>query len=107
MSFPAIGLLLIQEERLRQVEVEGFSQSRDLKYENGELIQAARAYLFAARELGIPKSNNPMDISEPPRYWPWDKKWWKPTDKKRCLEKAGALIAAELDRLARESGELT
>lgn len=106
MPFPAVGLDQITRERVRQVEVEGFDPRRDLKYENGELIQAARAYLFAARELGIPKQNNPMDVSEPPRYWPWKKEWWKPTDQKRCLEKAGALIAAELDRIARENGEL-
>jgi hypothetical protein len=32
--------------------------------------------------------------------WPWDKERWKPSmDPKRNLVKAGALIAAELDRL--------
>ena len=35
--------------------------------------------------------------------WPWDRKWWKPTPDNRIreLEKAGALIAAEIDRLLR------
>lgn len=34
--------------------------------------------------------------------WPWDVSWWKPTpDVEGNLVKAGALIAAELDRLAR------
>ena len=32
--------------------------------------------------------------------WPWAKKWWKPSDDPvRNLVKAGALIAAEIDRL--------
>jgi hypothetical protein len=96
------GTERIVYERKRQIREEGFSLKRDLKYGNGELIQAARAYLFAARELGIPKHNHPMDVSEPPRYWPWPKEAWKPTSIERCLEKAGALIAAELDRLEAE-----
>jgi hypothetical protein len=34
--------------------------------------------------------------------WPWSKKWWKPSsDPIRNLVKAGALIAAEIDRLQR------
>jgi hypothetical protein len=34
--------------------------------------------------------------------WPWDNKYWKPSeDKVRNLVKAGALIAAEIDRLQR------
>jgi hypothetical protein len=37
-----------------------------------------------------------------PTYWPWDKEWWKPSDDPtRNLVKAGALIAAEIDRLQR------
>jgi hypothetical protein len=37
------------------------------------------------------------------RYWPWDREWWKPTPNNRIRElaKAGALIAAEIDRLQR------
>jgi hypothetical protein len=39
--------------------------------------------------------------------WPWDKGWWKPTPDNRIreLEKAGALIAAEIDRLQRMEGK--
>jgi len=45
-------------------------------------------------------------------YFPWDKSWWKPLDTNpnqmtvedriRHLEKAGALLAAEIDRLLRK-----
>lgn len=32
--------------------------------------------------------------------WPWDAKWWKPSDDPiKNLVKSGALIAAEIDRL--------
>lgn len=35
--------------------------------------------------------------------WPFSQEWWKPTpdDRIRELAKAGALIAAEIDRLQR------
>ena len=37
----------------------------------------------------------------PPTLWPWALSQWKPTpdDRIRELTKAGALIAAEIDRL--------
>jgi hypothetical protein len=36
-------------------------------------------------------------------FWPWNFKWWKPhpDNRIRDFEKAGALIAAEIDRLLR------
>ena len=44
---------------------------------------------------------------KPPRFdWPssWNTSWWKPSaDPIRNLVKAGALIAAEIDRLQRQS----
>jgi hypothetical protein len=38
-----------------------------------------------------------------PDEWPFDRSWYKPTPENRIreLEKAGALIAAEIDRLQR------
>ena len=36
-----------------------------------------------------------------PRDWPWEPEAWKPTYPVRDLVKAGALIAAEIDRLER------
>lgn len=33
--------------------------------------------------------------------WPWDESWWKPTNRRRDLVKAGALILAEIERLDR------
>jgi hypothetical protein len=41
-------------------------------------------------------------------FWPWDRAWWKPSPNNRIrdMEKAGALIAAEIDRLQRsQEGE--
>lgn len=36
-----------------------------------------------------------------PVSWPWDFQWFKPSDDRRNLVKAGALILAELERLDR------
>lgn len=90
------GVYRIAAERDRQYEIEGFRPDYDkLHYENGELIGAAIAYMFAARmfDRGEEEAN-----ATPPPMWPWEASWWKPTTRDRCLEKAGALIAAELDR---------
>lgn len=34
--------------------------------------------------------------------WPWSKVFWKPKDQLRNLVRAGALIAAAIDRLQKE-----
>lgn len=49
------------------------------------------------------KRNIPADapIRRVPSAWPFDPPSWKPGDRVRELVKAGALIAAEIDRLTR------
>jgi hypothetical protein len=37
--------------------------------------------------------------------WPWDRKWWKPKDRRRDLVRAGALILAEIERLDRAAAK--
>jgi hypothetical protein len=51
---------------------------------------------------GIPDDAPKKDV---PEDWPFDPSWWKPSeDRVRDLVKAGALIAAEIDRLLLASG---
>lgn len=85
------GIELIAEERKRQIEVEGWTQEHDAKYVDLQLPFAAIAY-------AIPDG---LESVNRKHYWPWNKKWWKPTPNNRVreLQKAGALIAAEIDRL--------
>lgn len=90
------GAELILAERDRQVEAEGWTPEHDDMYANGELAQAAACY---AAEAWMPLTDSHR---KPPGDWPWDAKWWKPTgDPIRDLVKAGALIAAEIDRRKR------
>lgn len=99
---PGSAIQRIEAERVRQVTEEGFTADEDdLNNEPGDLATAAVAYTQHAIQLmGGPEMDNP------PWDWPWDTEFWKPTDEVRDLEKAGALIAAELDRVLREKGEV-
>lgn len=92
---PGYGALLIVQERIRQQTEEGFDAARDDAYRDGELALAAIAYATHAHHL--------RDVDAPvPDLWPWPADWWKPTDDHLvALAKAGALLAAELDRLLR------
>lgn len=90
------GAYLIHQERLRQQQVEGWTPEHDDQHVGGELAAAADAYIFAALALVAGK---PIDKTV---LWPWADDWWKPSDDPiRNLVKAGALIAAEIDRLQR------
>ncbi|HHE3631944.1 TPA: hypothetical protein ACPDW7_000999 [Pasteurella multocida] len=82
------GVTLIANERLRQQSEKGFSLNSDTQYTNDELVRAAMCYLQAQSRHAIM-----------PIFWPWGKKYWNPKDRKENLIRAGALIAAEIDRL--------
>lgn len=86
------GAKLIERERARQVLEEGYGAEHDATYTGGELRSAAICYALGHTQ-----------------FWPddWDVRYWKPTrDPVRDLVKAGALIAAEIDRLLREQGQV-
>lgn len=89
------GVELIADERRRQIEVEGWTPQHDDQWTRFELSRAASCYLHASESALIT------------RFWPFDWKWWKPSyDKISNLIKAGALIAAEIDRLQRKDEEI-
>lgn len=97
------GCILISNERNRQFGQEGWTTEHDDEHSAGQMADAARAYIVAAlrAERGTPQSHLP-----PPPPWPWDTQWWKPSDDPiRNLVKAGALIAAEIDRLHRANDD--
>jgi hypothetical protein len=89
------GVALIAAERRRQIEVEGWTPKHDDEHASDELALAAVCY-------AMPESGRLARYTMPP-WWPWDASWWKPspTDRVRELVKAGALIAAEIERLQR------
>lgn len=102
MSLPNLqmdGACLITVERARQRHVEGYTAAHDDEEESlGQLLFAARAYVLHA----LMATQQKVFVPEPPPKWPWPRICWKPSeDPIRTLVKAGALIAAEIDRLQR------
>lgn len=91
------GANLILAERVRQVTCEGFQSSHDDKHVEGELMEAAICYaVHAAQQVLV--STPGLGVN----CWPWSAEWWNPaSDPIRNLVKAGALLAAEIDRLKR------
>lgn len=89
------GIELIAAERQRQIEVEGWTAEHDDRHDDEQLSLAALCYVR-------PQSDR-LPYSQ--REWPFETSWWKPerNDRIRELVKAGALIAAEIDRLQRLS----
>lgn len=102
------GVELIAAERQRQVTSEGWTPEHDDGHSTGDLLLAAESYLHSMEavpfgvENGVPDGKRLEPRLRPPHQWPWDASWWKPSDDQvRNLVKAGALIAAEIDRLKR------
>ena len=104
------GIELIAEERKRQIEVEGYSAQHDSQHNASEFVYAAIAYTEAAKvgvncqDIG---NTNETEIMlrkvEMGKNYPfgWD---FKPSTNVRDLVKAGALIAAAIDRLQLQKG---
>ena len=92
------GTQLIAAERTRQTQLKGWSDEHDMQHCLGELSLAALCYARVANALvrwGPEKVN--FDV---PDDWPWAEKFWKPSPEPvRNLVKAGALLAAEIDRI--------
>jgi hypothetical protein len=98
------GVELIAAERERQQSVEGWSPEHDDQHRHAELLRAAICYAEITK--GLEYGHRLEDIREfvvEPK-WPWIGYWLKPSeDRVRNLVKAGALIAAEIDRLQRKA----
>lgn len=95
------GIELITDERARQVSKEGWTALHDSEHTQAEMCAAAQCYAAVA-EIQAANHCTTEGISDTPDQWPWDHEWWKPSDDPvRNLVKAGALIAAEIDRLQR------
>ncbi|MEI2299304.1 hypothetical protein [Ensifer sp. MJa1] len=96
-------------ERERQMAVEGWSIGHDDAYLDGELAEAAAAYALGSYRLAVSArvKGQPHDTTHYRTIWPWSLEWWKPTERRRDLVKAGALIIAEIERIDRIQAALT
>lgn len=103
------GIEIIANERARQLMPkssggEGWTHEHDASHTRGELVAAASCYavgenlpIYRGTLGGHPQFDNEPRIQ---MLWPWGKKWWKPSRNRiKDLARAGALIAAEIDRV--------
>lgn len=85
----------IAAERRRQIEVEGWTPEHDDKHTGGGMAFAAAAYATHAHAGATMMSGVIW------RWTGWANKWFKPRNARADLVRAGALIAAEIERLDR------
>ena len=100
---PRTGSERIRFERWRQLVLKGFHFDHDDRHVDGELAMAALAYVNAGL-VSQCRPNTRVVLSLPNNAlgWPWGRSEWKPSDDPiENLVRAGALIAAEIDRLLR------
>lgn len=100
------AILDVVAERQRQVSAEGWTPAHDDQHRNNDMAFAAACYAFhaAAASWDLEDGGVPYDSHPVPKNWPWEPDWWKPTDPRRDLVKAGALIIAEIERIDRAAG---
>jgi hypothetical protein len=102
LSTVSTGVQLIASERHRQIHEEQFTPEHDQAHNDGDLASAAACYAMRGRDREERTySQGDRARGRCPKLWPWEGDAWKPTpnDRVRELVKAGALIAAEIDRL--------
>ncbi|MER9706088.1 hypothetical protein NKJ10_17835 [Mesorhizobium sp. M0204] len=99
-------------ERRRQVEGEGWTAEHDDKHNDGEIARAAGIYAVIAGSDATDYRNvtggyvlNYILRGLMKYYWPWSPTWFKPTNRRRDLVKAAALIIAEIERLDRRAAK--
>ena len=102
------GIELIAQERARQISKEGWTTKHDEQHVKHELVQAA-VYYCAYDEIAdlccdLEQCRTLVEQNLFPASWAdaWKKRQGFPVPTDRDLVKAGALIAAELDRRAAE-----
>lgn len=107
------GIELISEERQRQAEVKGYNKEHDEGETAFQLSSAAALFIVNAQNQYFKDHTHYDDKGDSARFqirqpdtkkwaivWPWDDRdGRKESDILASLVKAGALIAAEIDRL--------
>lgn len=118
------GIELITKERKRQIEKEGWTAEHDDDHRGGELALAAALYATPIKLYGKLDLARGVLFQDQFPWSDWDKRFsygerknnpgnvvpepstYTSIERKDLLIKAGALIAAEIDRLQRQNEEL-
>ena len=89
------GAELIKEERERQIKEEDYNATHDSFHNVDEFVKAAVSYSI----IDLKDSQENYAYA----WWPWEGTSWKPKDRLRNLVRAGALIAAAIDKLNKDN----
>lgn len=109
----SVGAAMIAAERLRQIKGEEFiADYDDRENPTGELADGAACYAIvaAAQARGAKPEEFTLEYLDESENLLWNLRAgdWKPSaDRLRNLARAGALIAAEIDRVMREQAART
>jgi hypothetical protein len=97
MTNYSAGIEAFGDERIRQIEQEGYEPHADIG-RAPELLRAAACYAdWAAADM------DGVGIDEPHPFWPWEDEDWKPGGSAmRAMEKSAALMAAAYDAIYAE-----
>lgn len=96
------GAELIASERTRQMASKGWTSEHDDEHRNGEMAISAVRYALEDAGREYPELLELCDARDAlASAWSWESCDWKPKDPIRNLVRAGALIAAEIDRRQR------
>jgi hypothetical protein len=98
-SLPAltgIGLSDVLAERVRQIDVDGFTIDRDLRLHPSELALASASYVNTAVDQLHGRDWPP---AKHPDTWPWQREAWRPGDARANLVKGAAILLAAIDRI--------
>jgi len=96
---------------LERVRAKGRTVAHDRQYVLGELAFAGASYaqVEGAQAKVVTQSGKEpnVEIMGPLKIWPWAQQHWKPSNSRlRNIVRAGALLAAEADRLIAEGETL-
>lgn len=103
----------VARERTRQVNSEGWTSEHDDAHGDGSIALAGACYAMFAAVSDEARASTDMPAGlttdgEPITgwaawlsIWPWERRFWKPTDRRRDLVKAAALLIAEIERIDR------
>lgn len=117
MSVTINAAELIAAERDRH-EDGGFTPEHDDRYTRDELVRAAICYAYppyARQEVPVKPDlgtgwvacSTREALYYIPELWPFNPEAWRPSPSRlKELVKAGALIAAEIDRILRAEGQI-
>lgn len=105
-----VSVGMIAAERRRQVEGESWNSPHDDGHTEGQLALAAACYALesaglASQHYRLGRGGIEVSVDALGIYWPFESAAWKPRTSIRNLVKAGALIAAEIDRRLRAGEE--